>query len=72
MELLLILSAMLSAVTTDPVEAMLTAQAPMNIPGQTRSPHKRIAASAIPLGGQTADALGWTCAKDKPKLPAQK
>jgi hypothetical protein len=31
-----------------------------------------MAANAIPLGGQTADALGWTCANDKPKLPAQK
>ena len=45
---------------------------PIKIPGQSRYPHKRIAASAIPLGGQTAEALGWTRASDKPKLPAQK
>jgi hypothetical protein len=45
-------------VTADPPAATLTAKAPMNIPGQSRYPHIRIAANAIPLGGQTAEALG--------------
>src|SRR4030095_12375359 len=64
-------AAMLSAVANDPKTLMFTRKAPRNIPGQSRYPHRRIAANAIPLGGQTADALGWTRANDKPKPPAQ-
>src|SRR6267142_394977 len=51
-------AAMLSAVANDPWALMFTRKAPRNIPGQSQYPHKRIAANAIPLGGQTADALG--------------
>jgi hypothetical protein len=49
---------MLSAVANDPGALMFTRRAPRNIPGQSLYPHSRIAANAIPLGGQTAEALG--------------
>jgi hypothetical protein len=63
---------MLSAVANDPWAAMFTRNAPRNTPGQSLYPDNKIVAKAIPLGGHTAEALGWTRAKDKPKLPAQK
>src|ERR671919_1910073 len=59
-------AAMVGAVATDPCAAKFTNKAPKKIPGQSRYPHKRMAANAMPLGGQTAEALGLMAANDKP------
>src|ERR671921_2868399 len=60
------------AVQIDPCVAKFTRNAPSRMPGQSLKPQTRIAASAIPLDGQTAEALGLLKARDKPKIPAQK
>jgi hypothetical protein len=65
-------AAMVDAVATDPCVTKLTNKAPRKTPGASRYPHKRTAAKAMPLGGQTAEALGFMEANDNPKLPAQK
>src|SRR6185369_8632851 len=46
-----------SAVASAPVVVMLTMKAPRKTAGQRSIPHKTSAASAMPAGGQTADAL---------------
>src|SRR3989442_1406324 len=45
---------------------MFTTNAPAKIAGQTRYPSVRSAASAIPVGGQTGEALAWTNASPFP------
>src|SRR5437899_2924446 len=61
-----------SVVATVPWIVMFTRKAPRKTPGQSFQPHRRNAASAMPLGGQTADTLACRYAHDKPSLPAQK
>ena len=46
--------------------------APSAIAGQTRYPSTSTAASAIPVGGQTAVALAFTNASDNPSLADKK
>ncbi len=55
-----------------PVVVRLTRNAAIPMPGHTRGPKIRHAASAIPVGGQTAVALGFTCARPNPSRPARK
>src|SRR5690349_15950913 len=50
----------------------LTSNAPRNTPGQTRTPNKRTAARAMPVGGQIGETLVWTEARVSPNLPATK
>jgi hypothetical protein len=49
-----------------------TRNAPTKIAGHARYPSKSIAASAIPAGGHTGDALAFNDARCKPILPAMK
>src|SRR5260221_44972 len=41
-------------------------------PGKSRYPRKGRKARAIPVGGQTAEALGFILAHERPNLPAAK
>src|SRR4029077_14833835 len=59
-------------VGTDTSVVTLAKSAPRKIPGQSQRPQRRSNANAMPLAGQTAEALGCTNASDKPNLPAQK
>jgi hypothetical protein len=59
-------------VATDPAVVTLTRKAPTRIAGQTRKPNSSAAASAIPVGGQTALALAWIDASARPSFPAKK
>jgi hypothetical protein len=63
---------MANAVASEPCVAKFTNKAPSKIPGQSRYPHNRTAAKAMPLGGQTAEALELMKANDNPKVPLQK
>jgi hypothetical protein len=65
-------AAMPSEVATDPAVVTLTRKAPRRMAGHARTPRRMRAASAIPVGGQTAVALGWTRASFRPSLPAAK
>ena len=65
-------AAMPSELAIDPAVVMLTRNAPMKIAGHTRTPNSSTAASAIPVGGQTGEALACTKAKCSPSLPARK
>src|SRR5215467_12274330 len=58
--------AMASTVQIEPCVTTLTAKAPIKTPGQRRLPHSNSAARAIPLGGQTAEALGFIDANESP------
>jgi hypothetical protein len=60
-----------SDVATEPAVVTFTTKAPANTAGQARYPSIRNAASAIPVGGQTADALAWIEARESPALPAR-
>src|SRR5947209_6889614 len=53
-----------------PAVVRLTRNAPTKIAGQTRYPRTSNAASAIPAGGQTGDALLWRNARLSESLPA--
>ena len=64
--------AMPNVVATDPAVVRLARNAPKKMPGQTRYPSTRNAARAMPVGGQTAVALGCTKAIDSPSLAATK
>src|SRR6266850_4247174 len=55
---------------TEPVVVRFTRKAPRKIPGQTSRPKTTSAASAIPVGAQTAVALSLTKARVNPSLPA--
>src|SRR5262249_14872368 len=55
---------------TCPEVVTLTRNAPAKIAGQTPRPRTRHAASAIPAGGQTAEALALTSASKSPSFPA--
>ena len=46
--------------------------APKKIPGQKRHPQRSKTAIAMPVGGQTAEALGFTNANYRPNLAAPK
>ena len=50
----------------------LTRKAPSITAGHNRYPQSRIAASARPVGGQTAEALVFNRANERPSLPAAK
>ena len=65
-------AAMPIELTIAPAMPMLTRNAPTKIAGQTRTPRSSTAASAIPVGGHTGEALAWTKAKCSPSLPARK
>ena len=68
-----VLPAAISAeVASVPAVVALAAKAPIRIAGQMRSPHKRMAASAIPVGGQIGLALGLTEASCRPSLAKMK
>src|SRR5882757_20622 len=56
----------------EPCVVRLTRKAPTKIPGHSRYPQRRIVASAMPVGGQTAEALPFTMASDNPNLPEKK
>jgi hypothetical protein len=58
-----------SEVPMDPAVVTLTRNAAMKIAGHTRYPKYSKAARAIPVGAQTAVALGCTSAKLSPSLP---
>ena len=60
-----------SDVASEPAVVMLTTNAPAKIAGHPRYPSVSSVASAIPVGGQTADALEWTEASERPTLPAR-
>src|SRR5262249_291726 len=47
-------------VTKEPAVVRFEKKAPKKIPGQTRYPNTKKAASVKPAGGHTAVALGWT------------
>jgi hypothetical protein len=55
-----------------PAVVRFTRNAPTKIAGHPRYPSKSIAASAIPAGGHTGDALACNDARCKPILPAMK
>jgi len=57
-------------VATEPAVVRLARKAPANIAGHTRTPKIRYAARAMPVGGQTAVALGFTNANRRPSLAA--
>src|SRR5215469_14331167 len=59
-------------VANEPVVVTFTRNAAAKMAGQTRIPRTRSATRAIPVGGQTAVALGLTSASFKPSLPATK
>ena len=65
-------AAMPSDVTIEPVVVTFTRNAPTMTPGQTRYPNIKVAARAMPVGAQTAVALGFTKASSKPSLPAMR
>ncbi len=64
--------AMISDGSTAPVVVRLTRKAPARTPGQSQGPASQHAAIARPDGGQIADALVWTKARDRPRRPAAK
>src|SRR5207245_1974362 len=55
---------------TEPAVVTLTRKAPTKITGQMPRPSSSMAASAMPVGGQTGVALACTMAKARPSLPA--
>src|SRR6266513_6374348 len=55
-----------------PKVVTLTKNAPTNMAGQSRQPNTRSAARAIPVGGQTGDALACRKARFKLSFPAKK
>ncbi len=65
-------AAMPRATAIEPAVVTLTRNAPAKMAGQTHGPRVTSAASAMPLGAQTADALGCTMASRSPSLPARK
>src|SRR5207244_13024364 len=64
--------AMASDVATSPAAVTFTRNAPTKIAGQARQPSTSNAASAIPAGGHTGDALACKDASINPNLPAMK
>src|ERR1051325_5064260 len=65
-------AAIATALGTAPVVVRFNRNAPTMIAGQTSYPASSRAASAIPVGGQTAVALGLTTANRSPRRPAPK
>jgi hypothetical protein len=63
---------MASDVPTVPAVVRFTTNAPIKIAGHARYPSKSIAASAIPAGGHTGDALACNDARCKPIFPAMR
>src|SRR5881397_1188899 len=57
-------------VASEPAVVAFARKAPSAIAGQTRFPKRRKDASAIPAGGHTAVALGWTTARLSPSFAA--
>src|SRR5438309_7690867 len=55
---------------TDPAVVRLTRKAPAKIGGQKRRPSATSVAIAIPVGGHTGVALGWTEARRRLNFPA--
>jgi len=51
--------------------ARFTRTEPAAIPGQTRGPHSRTAASAMPDGGHTAVAYPGGIASESPTIPVR-
>jgi hypothetical protein len=63
---------MATDVVMSPAVVRFTRKAPTKIAGHARYPSKSIAASAIPAGGHTGDALACNDARFKPILPAMR
>lgn len=61
-------TAMPHAVSTGSFAVTFAANAPSKIPGQTRKPRISRAASATPVGGQTAVTCSATSASERPSL----
>ena len=59
-----------SDVATEPALVRFATNAPAKIAGQAGRPIRRHAAMAMPVGGQTAVALGLTAASDSPAFAA--
>lgn len=55
---------------TWPLVVTFTTNAPTRTAGQRRSPYRRSAAMAMPVGGQTGLTLALTDARSRPILPA--
>jgi len=60
------------AVTRGALAVAFARKAPSAMPGQSRYPNKRRAASAMPVGGHTAVTCSATNAIDRPSLAAPK
>src|SRR6202048_691541 len=60
------------ALPIEPAAVALAIIAARNIAGQTRYPHSTIGASAKPVGGQMAEALGGIKARARPILARTK
>src|SRR5688572_28950730 len=63
---------MLTDVNAEPAVVTFTRKAPAKMAGHTRVPKSRKAPSAMPVGGQTAEALLLSVANARPSLPAPK
>src|SRR5712692_530320 len=62
--------AMPTEVRTEPAVVTLTRNAPIKMAGQKRRPRAINVATAMPVGGHTGVALGWTEAKRRLSLAA--